>query len=202
MTRKASGRLLAALAGLAMAAVLAIGLVELASSGSSTSEQGLPPLTAAQVRARLAGSPPPLAALHGEGNTILTGGRRALHARLAGLRGYPLVIDKWASWCVPCQSERAIFQRASTDLGRQVAFLGIDSADTSTRDAHAFLAPFPVSYPSYYDPSGSLGLTVTDSSFTPVTVFHDRAGAQYIHQGPYPSLAKLERDIRRYALTG
>jgi cytochrome c biogenesis protein CcmG, thiol:disulfide interchange protein DsbE len=202
MARIAPRRLLATLAVVAVAAVLAVGLIELASSRSSPSTESFPPLTLAQVDGRLAGSPAALAALHRQGSTILPGGERALKARLASLRGYPLVIDKWASWCVPCQSERAIFQRASTTLGRSVAFLGIDSADTSVADAKAFLGPFPVSYPSYYDPSGHLGLAVTDSSFTPVTVFYDRSGREYIHQGPYPSPKKLERDVRRYALVG
>src|SRR4029077_11468237 len=90
----------------------------------------------------------------------------------------------------------------SVALGRQVAFIGIDSGDTSASDARAFLRSFPVSYPSYYDPSGEAGSAIADSSFTPVTVFYDVRGGQYVHQGPYPSRAKLERDVRRYALTG
>jgi hypothetical protein len=57
-----------------------------------------------------------------------------------------------------------------------------------------------VSYPSYYDANGQAGAAITDSTFTPVTVFYDRAGRQYIHQGPYTSAARLERDVRRYAL--
>jgi len=43
------------------------------------------------------------------------------------------------------------------------------------------------------------GVRSSRSTFTPVTVFYDRGGAQYIHQGPYPTQAKLEQDIRRYA---
>ena len=45
-------------------------------------------------------------------------------------------------------------------------------------------------------------MAITDSSFTPVTVFYDRAGGRYIRQGPYLSVAKLEADVRRYALGG
>ncbi len=130
----------------------------------------------------------------------MSGGAPALYMRLVVLRGYPLVIDKWASWCVPCQDERSAFQQASASLGRTVAFLGIDSGDTSLADGRAFLHAVPVGYPSYYDQSGRLGAAIADSSFTPVTVFYDRAGHQYIHQGPYPSAAKLEADVRRYAL--
>lgn len=199
MSATATARLLATIAALALLVLLVLGLVELSGS-SSSSTQSEPPLTSAQVQAGLADSPAPLAALHAQSGQILPGGASALHARLAALRGYPLVIDKWASWCVPCQSERGALQRASAALGREVAFLGIDSGDQSLADGRAFARALPPGYPSYYDPSGRLGAAIADSSFTPVTVFYDRAGRQYIHQGPYPSAAKLERDIRRYAL--
>ncbi len=198
MTGIASTRLLACVAATAMIVLLVVGLVQLARSSSPST--GSSQLTLAQIRARLEGSPVPLAALHAQASKILSGGASALHQRLASLHGYPLVINKWASWCVPCQTERSAFQRASATLGRTVAFVGIDSGDTSLSDARAFLRSFPVGYPSYYDQSGQLGEAITDSSFTPVTIFYDRAGHEYIHQGPYPSAAKLERDIRRYAL--
>jgi cytochrome c biogenesis protein CcmG, thiol:disulfide interchange protein DsbE len=198
MTGTAPARLLVTLTAAAVAALLVVGLVQLA--GSSSSGGAEPRLTLAQVDARLAGSPAPLAALHAQADRVLPGGAPALYARLAALHGYPLVIDKWASWCVPCQDERVTFQHASASLGRTVAFVGIDSGDTSQADARAFLRAVPVGYPSYYDQSGRLGTAIADSSFTPVTVFYDRAGREYIHQGPYPSAARLERDVRRYAL--
>jgi cytochrome c biogenesis protein CcmG/thiol:disulfide interchange protein DsbE len=198
MTGIVPARLLAMVAAVAVVALLVVGLVQLA--GSSSSSGSASRLTLAQIDARLTGSPAPLAALHAQANQILPGGARALHARLAALHGYPLVIDKWASWCVPCQDERSAFQHASASLGRTVAFIGIDSGDTSLADGRAFLHAVPVGYPSYYDQSGRLGTAVVDSSFTPVTVYYDRAGHQYIHQGPYPSAARLESDVRRYAL--
>jgi len=182
---------------LALLALLVVGLVQLTRSASGPEPSSL---TAAQMRLRLAGSPAPLAALHAQANEILPGGLPALKARLAALRGHPVVINKWASWCQPCRAEFGAFQRASLARGRRVAFIGIDSGDSSRSDALAFLRSYPVSYPSYYDRSGEAGTAITDSSFTPVTVFYDRRGRQYIHQGPYPSVAKLERDVRRYAL--
>jgi cytochrome c biogenesis protein CcmG/thiol:disulfide interchange protein DsbE len=203
MTGIVSKRLLAGVAAGAVVVVLAVGLVQLTRS-SSQAPADSSQLTLAQINARLSGSPAPLATLHAQADQILSGGSGggggALRKRLAALHGYPIVIDKWASWCVPCQNERSVFQRASTMFGRQVAFVGIDSGDTSLADARAFLHALPVGYPSYYDQSGQLGEAITESSFTPVTVFYDRAGHRYIRQGPYPSAAKLERDIRHYAL--
>jgi cytochrome c biogenesis protein CcmG, thiol:disulfide interchange protein DsbE len=191
-------RLSLAAGGAALLALLAVGLIQLASSSSSPTQRSK--LTLAQMQTSLAGAPAPLAALHAQAGQLLEGGAPALKARLAALRGRPIVINKWASWCVPCRSEFGAFQQASLALGREVAFVGIDSADTSRAAARSFLRSFPVSYPSYYDHSGSLGTKITDSAFTPVTVFFDRSGAEYIRQGPYPSRAKLEADVRRYAL--
>lgn len=187
-----------AVGALALLALLVVGLLQL--GGSSTATNSPARLSRAQMRIALAGSPAPFAALHAQEGEILSGGLPALRARLASLRGRPIVVNKWASWCEPCREEFGVFQHVSVSDGREVAFIGIDSGDSSRVDAAAFLRSFPVSYPSYYDKSGQAGLAITDSANTPVTVFYDRAGSQYIHQGPYPSVAKLEEDVRRYAL--
>ncbi len=181
-------------------AVLVLLLVGLTQIGDSSPPPAPSKLTRAQMRAQLAGSPAALAALHAQADEVLPGGLPALRARLASLRGTPLVINKWASWCQPCREEFGAFQHVSVSRGRQVAFVGIDSGDTSPGHASAFLRSFPVSYPSYYDRSGQVGTAITDSTFTPVTVFYNRRGSLYIHQGPYPSVAKLEQDVERYAL--
>jgi cytochrome c biogenesis protein CcmG/thiol:disulfide interchange protein DsbE len=192
-------RLLTAAAGVAVLVLVIVGLTQLGSSPSPTAPSKL---SLVQMRGRLAGSAPALATLHAQASEILPGGLPALRARLASLRGRPVVINKWASWCIPCRSEFAAFQSTSLARGREVAFIGIDSGDPTRANAAGFLRSFPVSYPSYYDASGQAGLAITDSAFTPVTVFYNRHGGQYIHQGPYLTALKLEQDVRRYALEG
>src|SRR3989440_1249436 len=137
MTRK---RVSLAVAAAAVAALLAVGLASLA--GSSPAPPQRP--TIAQMRARLAGSPPALAALHAQASQLLSGGLPAARARLAALRRTPTVVNKWASWCQPCRAEFAAFAGAALALGREVAFLGLDSGDTSHGHALALLRSFPV----------------------------------------------------------
>jgi cytochrome c biogenesis protein CcmG, thiol:disulfide interchange protein DsbE len=146
------------------------------------------------------GSPPPLASLHSQANQLLGGGPAAFQARLSSLHGYPVVVNKWASWCGPCQVEFPAFQKAAVLFGRRVAFVAIDGKDHDP-SAAAFLRKFPVTYPSYTDPHESIARKIQAATYFPQTVFFDRNGrATYDHAGPYLSAAALEKDIRRWAL--
>jgi thiol-disulfide isomerase/thioredoxin len=195
-----ASRVFGAAAAIALLALLTVGLVEISSRTSA--RPSARQLTLEQMRARLAGSPAPLDSLHAQAGQLLSGGLPAVSTRLHALRGMPVVINKWASWCAPCRAEFGAFAQASVSLGSRVAFVGIDSGESGRTAGTSFLRAHPVAYPSYYDPSGDAGSAITDSSFTPVTVFYDSRGSQYIHQGPYTTVAELERDVRRYALDG
>ena len=150
-------------------------------------------------RAVLAGSPAPLAALHRQANRLLGGGTAAFRARLRELRGHPVVVNKWASWCPPCRSEFPFFQRQALRRGRRIAFLGVDSNDSAS-DARAFLRKLPLSYPSYSDPKLGIAAELHAVQAFPATSFYDREGKlSYVHLGGYPSERKLAADIARYA---
>jgi cytochrome oxidase Cu insertion factor (SCO1/SenC/PrrC family)/thiol-disulfide isomerase/thioredoxin len=148
----------------------------------------------------LAGSPPPLAALHQQAARLL-GGAANLRARIKALRGYPIVLNVWASWCGPCQAEFGLFAAASLRYGRQVAFLGANDED-SPSDARAFLAQHPVSYPSYAIANGDL-TPLASIEGLPTTIYLNRAGkVVFVHTGQYDTQGALDENIQTYALGG
>ena len=187
--------LLAVLAAAALVVVLVVGLSQ---TNISTTKPKPSSLTPAQIAQRLAGSPAPLASLHAQSSQLLGGGKKAIDARLASLKGHPVVLNIWASWCGPCRGEFPFLQDAGVKLGKRIAFIGLDSGDNHG-DAAKFLEQFPVSYPSYEDPTERISLKFGKSAGYPITVFFDASGKQtYLHQGAYGTRAKLESDILRY----
>jgi thiol-disulfide isomerase/thioredoxin len=191
-----SKSLLALLGSAALVAVLAIGL----SQTHPTKKAKPSSLTPAQIARRLSGSPPPLAALHAQSSRLLPGGKKALEARLASLKGHPVVLNIWASWCGPCRAEFPFFQNLSVKYGRSVGFVGLDAGDNHG-DAARFLSQFPVSYPSYQDPSEHISLHYGATSGYPITVFFDARGKQtYEHQGGYSDQRQMDADIARYTV--
>lgn len=183
---------------LAVTAAVVVGIIQAGGSEGATS--GLPePLTRAEVSRPVEGAPPRLAALRARVNELAGGGRKALDVQLRALRGHPVVVNVWASWCEPCLYELPFLQRQAVKRGAQVAFLGVNSGDNRA-DAQRMSARFPMPYPSFEDPRQNvvggyraLGL--------PVTAFYDARGKLVtVHQGGYRTEAMLAADIERYAL--
>jgi thiol-disulfide isomerase/thioredoxin len=192
-------RLALALGAVALVVVVVVGLSQSKTGNSKPHSKALP---VGEQQRRLAGAPAPLARLHREAGELLGGGKSAFERRIAQLRGHPVVVNKWASWCGPCRFEFPDFQSLGVKLGKQVAFLGLNSGD-NRGDAGKFLRQFPVSYPSYEDPNEHIARSIAAGNNYPITVFYDRAGkVAFLHQGAYPSERQLAADIHRYALSG
>jgi cytochrome c biogenesis protein CcmG, thiol:disulfide interchange protein DsbE len=167
-------------------------------AGCGSEKQSPPPGDATAVE-HSAGAPAPLAELHDQAGQLLDGGGVAFKRRLAKLEGYPVVVNKWASWCPPCRAEFPFFRRQALERGKSVAFLGVDGNDNDA-DAREFLHEFPVSFPSYKDPKLEISAVFNAVQAFPATAFYDSKGElAFVHQGSYATEAKLAEDIERYA---
>lgn len=182
-------------------AVGALSLAVLLAGGCGDSEGGDSGGSHPDYAKALAGSPPKLAALHKQANELLPGGTEAYEKRIAALRGYPVVVNVWASWCGPCRFEFPVLQKLSAKYGKRVAFLGVNTEDSNDAAA-TFLREEPVPYPSYTDPDKEIFDSLAGVGL-PDTAFYDEAGELvYLKQGPYAEDSELEADVRRYALKG
>lgn len=186
-------RPLTILATAALVAALIVGILQ--SSGADSAPDSSAPSRAA-ADAALAGAPPALAAVHRDSNKLLPADEFA--ARIRALKGHPIVVNVWGSWCVPCRQEFPVFERVSVKLGKRVAFIGVATQDAK-EEAAAFLADHPVAFPSYLDFDGRIARQDIGSIGTPSTLYYNAQGERvYLHQGPYYKDAELERDIERY----
>jgi cytochrome c biogenesis protein CcmG/thiol:disulfide interchange protein DsbE len=188
----------AAIFGGAVVLVVAaiVGLATVLSSGTdnSSSKGGQPPANPAFDAA-----PAPIKALHADRSRLLGGGVPAFEKQLTALKGHPVVVNKWASWCGPCRAEFPVFQKAAVQEAKRVAFVGVDSSDNDG-DALTFLKKLPLPYPSFKDPDLHVAKTFHGIAAYPTTAFYSADGKlQYTHQGPYLSVGDLLRDIDRYA---
>ena len=88
--------------------------------------------------------------------------------------GRAVVVNFWASWCIPCEQEAPVLESVARRYRDRVAFIGVDVQDTEEA-ARAFLARFRITYPNGPDPEGSISI---DYGMTgvPETYFVDRSG--------------------------
>jgi cytochrome c biogenesis protein CcmG, thiol:disulfide interchange protein DsbE len=146
-----------------------------------------------------AGLPKPLAANAKQANLILDGPGDLLQKKLSPLRGYPVVVNQWASWCEPCRFEFPFFQAAATTHRKDVAFLGLDMQDTK-KGGKKFLEEIPAPFPSIFDPDAAYITSLGGGRASPTTVFIKPDGqVAFVHPGAYASEAALEADIATYA---
>ena len=115
---------------------------------------------------------------------------------LAEYIGKPMVINFWASWCIPCRREAPILERGARRYEDRVVFIGVDVRDFNG-DAKKFVADYGVTYPIAYDGPGKLwepwGITGL-----PETFFVDRSGTIVAHKvGQIVDDDEFEKAIRK-----
>lgn len=106
------------------------------------------------------GSPSPEARTPGALATLRPGGLSdatpaTFEATRRSLKGMPLVVNFWASWCVPCKQEMPRIVEAARRLEGSVRFLGIDVEDAEG-PANQFLAEYDVPFASLADRKGEI----------------------------------------------
>lgn len=75
---------------------------------------------------------------------------------LASLRGRPVVLNFWASWCVTCKGEAPVLERDWMRYrSRGLVVLGVDGADLAP-DARRFVAAHRLTFPILEDGSGQV----------------------------------------------
>jgi thiol-disulfide isomerase/thioredoxin len=185
-------------AGLLALAVVTIVIV----SSNSGSAPALSPVATPPAQAALTGpthtpaaARAVLAANAAQANQILD---TTIQAEIARLPGVPVVINQWASWCTNCKFEFPFFQQAARADASRVAFVGLDSQD-SRSNAQAFLAQFPVDYPSVFDSSASQAQSLGGGQGWPTTIYMNaKHEITNVHVGAYPTLQALQQDVARY----
>jgi cytochrome c biogenesis protein CcmG, thiol:disulfide interchange protein DsbE len=133
-------------------------------------------------------------------------GLRALNngqlVKLEQLKGRPVVINFWASWCGPCQMEHPVLEWGSREFGNQATFLGVIFEDTED-NARQFLSQMGASFPQLVDPRSQMAVDYGVAG-VPETYFIDAQGTiRGKHVGPIDpqSLANWIKELSASAPT-
>lgn len=110
------------------------------------------------------------------------------------LRGTPILLNLWASWCTPCREEAPLLEEGWRRYGpRGVLFLGLDMQDLS-EDAREFLREFSITYPTVREPANEVARRY-GATGVPETFFIDAEGRVVAHVRGVLSSEQLEAGV-------
>ena len=114
--------------------------------------------------------------------------------RLSDHKGSPVIVNFFASWCIPCKVEAPVLEKAFQNYGdRKVAIIGIAIQDTESK-ARIFMEELGLTYPAGLDADGTIKESYRVFGL-PITHFIDAEG--YIS---YTHIGVVTEDLMRYEL--
>lgn len=175
---RAGGRALAfAVSTLAAVSVAALGIVLVGHGRTSRPQTGAGLAAIANAQRRVLGS------------------ATELKTEMRALRGHPVVIMAWGTWCRPCTKQLPVFTSAWARYRHRVAFLGVD-IDDATSALMSYLVKHPVGYPNYRATLGQLRSIVRVSVVgLPATFFIGPTGKVVYSPFGSRSLQALRREV-------
>ncbi len=108
-------------------------------------------------------------------------------------QGKPMVINVWASWCIPCKEEAPAFAEAAAMYWDEIAFVGIATKDTKAA-ARQFQATYGIGFQSASDPTGELANQLRAPAL-PTTFFVDANGLVISRMVKPLTAAELEAEL-------
>ncbi|GAP06659.1 peroxiredoxin [Anaerolinea thermolimosa] len=94
--------------------------------------------------------------------------------RLSDLKGKPVVLNFWATWCPPCREEMPLFEKYSREYRDQVTVVGVNYGEDAVT-VQNFVAENKITFPIWLDPKGEISDLYYIDSY-PSTFFIDGQG--------------------------
>ncbi|MBA2257242.1 MAG: redoxin domain-containing protein [Thermoleophilaceae bacterium] len=133
--------------------------------------------------------------LGSELETVVGGAAGDGRVSLDELRGTPVVLNFWASWCEPCRTEAKVLEDSwRSARGREVLFVGLNMQDL-TDDAREFIAEFDNTYLNVRDESNGVAVDWGVTGL-PETFFVSPEGEVVAHVIGAVSPEQLEAGVR------
>lgn len=101
--------------------------------------------------------------------------------QISDFRGKPLLLNFWASWCLPCKDEALALAATHRDFANtDLVMIGIDTEDTLD-DARSFIARYDIEYLNLRDTTGRVSRGIFGVRAYPETFFVGRDGRIVAH---------------------